>query len=102
MPYFKDNPLEKLVFQSDDADAELDLQGLEVSEALQRVEDLLNTRNSAHSFLIRFDAARADGRETLFQPLGRRLLQARRDGILSRCLPVADGAAYFIAFADGH
>ena len=101
MPYFQDNPLEKLVFQPDDADAELDLQGLDVAEALQRVEDLLNTQKTDRSFLIRFDAARADGRETLFQPLGRRLLQARRDGKLSRCLPVADGAAYFIAFAKG-
>jgi hypothetical protein len=50
------------------------------------------------SHLIRFAGARDDGRETLFLPIGRRLLQARRDGILSRCVPAADGAGYYIAF----
>ena len=93
MPYFDQNPLEKLAFQAGDAEAELDLRGLPAEQAMQAVEQLLNDRSSAKSYLIRFDAAADDGRETLFQPLGRLLLEARRSGRLTRCLPNADGAA---------
>lgn len=99
MPFFDQNPLEKLVFQPGDAQALLDLSGVPSSEAMQRVEKLLSEPGAAASYLIRFDAANADGRETLFLPLGRRLLQARRAGRLKRCLPAADGAGYFIEFA---
>ena len=100
MPYFDENPLEKLSFQTGDAEALLDLQGLPAEQAMQAVEKLLSEPASSKSFLIRFDAATDDGRETLFQPLGRRLLQARREGRLDRCLPASDGAGYFITFAD--
>jgi len=100
MPYFEKNPLETLVFQAGDAEALLDLQGMPMEQAMLAVEQLLSKPDATKSYLIRFDAATEDGRETLFQPLGRRLLQARREGRLNRCLPTADGAAYFITFAD--
>jgi len=100
MPYFDENPLQKLAFQAGDADALLDLRGMSNDQAMQAVESLLSDPVSAKSTLIRFDPAADDGRETLFQPLGRRLLQARREGSLSRCLPAADGAAYFVSFVD--
>jgi len=100
MPYFDENPLAKIAFQASDADALLDLQGMPAEQAMQAVEKLLREPASAKTFLIRFDAAADDGRETLFQPLGKRLLQARREGQLSRCLPTSDGTSYFISFAD--
>lgn len=100
MPYFDENPLEKIVFQAGDADALLDLRGMPAKEAMQAVETLLSEPISGKSLLIRFDGATDDGRETLFQPLGRRLLEARREGLLGRCLPTADGASYFISFVD--
>jgi len=100
MPFFDENPLARLAFQADEAQMVLDLRGLPLDEAMQAVETLLGARPAADSCLISFDPPRHDGRETLFLPLGRRLLQARRDGRLTRCLPAADGAAYFIAFAD--
>lgn len=99
MPYFEQNPLDKLAFRPGDAEAVLDLSGLPPDQAMHTVEQLLHTPAPAGSYLIRFDRAAADGRETLFLPLGRRLLEARRAGTLRRCLPVADGAGYFIAFA---
>ena len=99
MPYFDENPLQRLALQAEDADAEFDLRGLTNDLAMQRVERLLDEAPD-HTVLIRFDAARDDGRETLFLPLGRRLLAARRDGRIKRCLPAADGAAYFVVFAD--
>jgi hypothetical protein len=100
MPFFDQNPLERLIFQPGDADVVLDLQGLPPDTALRRVESLLRDAPRSKSYLIRFDPAVPDGRETLFLPLGRRLLQARREGRLNRCLPASDGAGYFIAFAD--
>ena len=98
MPYFNENPLDKLVFQPGDAEAVLDLSGMPPDVAMQRIEQLVLDPAPAGSYVIRFEGAADDGRETLFLPLGRRLLEARRDGTLSRCLPVADGAGYFIAF----
>ena len=100
MPYFDDNPLQKLAQLHGASDCELDLRGKTADEALQAIEQLLRTANPADSYLVRFDPASDDGRETLFLPLGRRLLQARRDGHIKRCLPSADGAGYFIAFKD--
>lgn len=99
MPFFDDNPLQRLALEAPHADAVLDLRGCEIAEALRAIEDLLQRRGPAESYLVRFDPATGDGRETPFLPLGRRLLQARRDGVLMRCLPSADGAGYFIAFA---
>ena len=100
MPFFEHNPLEKLVLQPGDAEAELDLRGMPSDQAMQTVEMLLASPGELNTCMLRFDAASNDGRETLFIPLGRRLLQACREGILSRCLPLADGAGYFIAFPD--
>lgn len=99
MPFFEQNPLEQLVFQPDDARAVLDLTGMPLTAAMQAVESLLETPGDIDSYLIRFDPAGNDGRETLFLPIGRRLLQARREGRLNRCLPAADGAGYFIVLA---
>lgn len=100
MPYFDHNPLDKLALQADTADALLDLQGMAADQAMLKVEALLQGPSATGSYLIRFDPATQDGRETLFLPLGRRLLQARRDGRLRRCLPAPDGAGYFITFAE--
>lgn len=100
MPYFDENPLDKLVFQAGDAQSQLDLRGMRNEQAMQSVEALLLSPDAAGTYLIHFDAAADDGRETLFLPLGRRLLDARRSGLLARCLPASDGTSYFIAFAD--
>jgi hypothetical protein len=99
MPYFDQNPLEKLALQASEAEASLDLRGQAPEQALQAVEQLLRQAPPGKSFLIQFDPASGDGHETLFLPLGKRLLRARREGCLQRCLPVPDGAAYFILFA---
>ena len=95
MPYFDENPLSRLALQAGATEIELDLRGLPASEALAQVESLLQARQPA-SVLIRFDPARGDGRETLFLPLGRRLLEARKAGVLRSCLPTAEGDGYAI------
>jgi len=100
LPYFEDNPLQKLALHAGEPEAVLDLRGLTADQAMHAVEELLHATVSAKTYLIRFDPAAGDGRETLFQPLGHRLLQARREGRLSQCLPGTDGAGYFISLAD--
>ena len=103
MPFFEQNPLSGLGGTGQRAEAELDLRGLAFDEALRRVETLLTGERAggAFSYLIRFDPAVPGGGETLFLPLGRRLLAARRAGILDSCLPLPDGAAYYIGLSTG-
>lgn len=98
MPYFDQNPLDKLAVKTARADAELDLRGLARPDAMARVEQLIDSGGDAQTWLIRFDAAADDGRETLFLPLGRRLLEARRTGQIASCLPASDGAGYYVGF----
>ncbi len=100
MPFFDENPLQKLVIQPDDAESTLDLRGMASDLAMRQVERLINDGSDKKTWLIQFDPAADDGHETLFLPLGRRLLEARRAGLITRCLPASDGAAYFIALAD--
>ncbi len=96
MPVFDNNPLEKLRFGPDAADEVIDLTGLAHADALSQVDELLNAAPAGRSYLLRFSPARGDGRETLFQPLGRKLLSARRTGRLASCLPASDAAGYLI------
>lgn len=102
MPHFDSNPLEALALQAGEADAELDLRGMNETQALAQVSALLDNpaTEGPRSYRLQFDPARGDGSHTLFQPLGRALLQARREGKLKSCLPLPDGAAYFIQLAD--
>jgi len=102
MPHFDTNPLQALTLQPGDAEAEIDLRGLDNQTALARVAELLaqDHQDGPRSYRLSFDPARGDGTETLFQPLGRLLLQARREQRLQSCLPLADGAGYFIRFTD--
>jgi hypothetical protein len=96
MPFFDENPLSRLALQPDHTDSELDLRGLSPAEALERVDHALTECRPSTRILIRFEPAGEDGRETLFLPIGRHLLAARRNGRLKHCLPIADGAGYFV------
>lgn len=102
MPHFDDNPLNKLGLQAGEAEAEFDLRGLDRQVALNRVKALLEQHQPGNpsTYHLRFDPARGDGTQTLFQPLGRLLLAARREQRLQSCLPLPDGAGYFIRMAD--
>jgi len=100
MPTFETNPLENLQFLPGDADEEIELANMPHDQALALVEKLLEKGALGRSYCLRFAPSKGDGKETLFQPLGRLLLAARKNGVLSRCLPISDGAGYFIAIAD--
>ena len=101
MPHFATNPLKTLGRQAAEAEAELDLRGLSVADALASVDRLISdpSADKPRSYRLCFDPASGDGTETLFQPLGRHLLQARRAGQLQSCLPLPDGNGYYIELA---
>jgi len=98
MPEFERNPLERLSIQADDIEDELDLGSLGVEPALHRLGAFLRQASSAQArrYAVRFAPARGDGRLTLFQPIGRYLLQARQQGHIARCLPLPDGSGFYV------
>lgn len=100
MPTYESNPLENLKIDSQDADEVIDLDDPDPASSLTRVEQLIRTAPAGRSFLIRFPPASGDGRETLFQPLGRMLLGERREGRLSSCLPSPEGTGFYLVVAE--
>lgn len=102
MPDFPRNPLENLALDLDasDVDQILELRDCDPATALLRVDELLCNTAAGASVAIRFDPPRGDGTETLFLPLGRHLLKARREGRLQTCLPASDGTGYLVRLAE--
>ena len=100
MPIFSSNPLENLAITPDTIDETIDLGQADVGQALAQVEKLLANAPPGRCYQLTFAAARGDGSETLFQPLGRYLLEARRTGRLSRCLPLGDGSGFVITVSE--
>lgn len=72
--------------------ATLDLRGLKREEALARLQALIDTHAAPapHRYAVLIDPATPGGGETLFQPVGRRLLDAKRAGKIFAVTPLAD------------
>ncbi len=98
MTVYEQNPLERLALQPGDVEEEFDLGSLGAEAALHRLDAFLEqaAHAEARRYAIRFAPARGDGRQTLFQPIGRHLLQARKQGHIARCLPLSDGSGYYV------
>lgn len=99
MPYF--DPDESLKFFGDAGKGgdELDLRGLTCEEALRRLNAVVIPVNPGQTARLRIhiDPPIPGGGETLFQPLARHLLAARRRRHILHFLPVhPDGGAGFI------
>lgn len=81
-----------------DADFELDLTGMDLAQAREALVLMLEQNQflPVRSILVRLDKPAEGGGETLFQPVGRMLLEARRHGLLSTLslLPPEDGIGY--------
>lgn len=83
------------------AEYELDLTGLDWphSEAsIQRMLERQRFRTESRDVVIRIDPAGPDSGQTLFQPVGRMLLQALKAGHVSHCRPLAlsEGAGFYV------
>ena len=86
-----------------DAEAVLDLRGASPAQAEASIKDMLERSRfgAGKTVAIRLDPPPEGGGETLFQPVGRLLLDAKRRGWIERLqtLPAADGLGFYLALA---
>jgi len=101
MPYLEERDLRRIVRRDGSADYELDLTGVDAEHARLAIERMLERqrfRDEARSVVIRLDPAGPDSGETLFQPVGRQLLAAMKQGLVARCSPIPPdaGAGFYV------
>ena len=86
-----------------DAESVLDLRGVTFPKAEASLNDMLQRSRFAKgkTVAIRLDPPPEGGGETLFQPVGRLLLDAKRRGWVDRLqtLPAPDGLGFYVALA---
>lgn len=89
-PDVNDVDLKRLVGYDDTAEYELDLCGLDLPHARESVVRMIERSRfrTSRSVIVRLDPAGPDTGETLFQPIGRLLLDLRRKGHLSKLSPL--------------
>ena len=93
MPLFEREQIRNLVGDRASADYELDLRGMSRAYARIAIERMLERRRfvEAATVVIRIDPATPTSGETLFLPVGRQLLEARRRKRVSRFTPLPEG-----------
>ena len=93
MPIFDPEQLRDLVGDRAAADHELDLRGASATEARTAIERMLDGQDSAEAttVVIRIDPATPTSGETLFLPVGRQLLDARRRQLVRSFTPLPEG-----------
>jgi hypothetical protein len=102
MPFLKDEDIRRLTGFRDQAEYELDLTGLDLLHSKASVERMLERSRfrAPRSVVIRIDKAGPDTGETHFQPIGRQLVEAMREGIVLRCRPLPEaGGGFWIQLA---
>ncbi len=97
MPFLKNEDIRRLTGIHDSAEYELDLCGLDLLHARASVERMLERSRfrRPRSVVVRLDPASPTSGETLFQPIGRMLLDALRAGVATQCRPLPEGGAGF-------
>ncbi len=105
MPLFDQEQIRDLVGDQAFADYELDLRGVSAAHARIAIERMLERRRFGDptSVVIRIDPATATSGETLFLPIGRQLLEARKRRLIMRFhpLPEGDGGGFYLEL-PGH
>ncbi|MEM9386655.1 MAG: hypothetical protein AAGA68_16470 [Pseudomonadota bacterium] len=99
MPMFDHETVRALVGNLANGEHTLDLRGVPLLTARAAITQMLEQRQpeALTSVVIRIDPATATSGETLFLPVGQQLLQARRQGLITRFhpLPEADGGGFY-------
>lgn len=84
------------------AESELDLRGRRENDALVLLGEALeeSSRQGHEALLVRFDPATATSGPTLFQPVGKLLVDAKKRGIVSHCHPLIeeDSGGFYVVF----
>jgi hypothetical protein len=99
-PAMDDVDLKRLTGYDDSAEYELDLCGLDRAHAVESVKRMVERSRFRvpRSVIVRLDPAGPDTGETLFQPIGRLLLDLRRKGLLTKLSPLPHfaGSGYYL------
>lgn len=86
-----------------DAQAVLDLRGVSREKAAASLQDMLERSRFAQgkAVAVRLDSPPEGGGETLFQPIGKALLEAKKRGWIDRLqtLPAQDGLGFYVVLA---
>ena len=86
----------------EEAEVKLDLQNVDREEAVLKLTKLMKECEAGPvaSLYVFFNPASPTSGETLFQPIGNILRQAKKDKILRQCLPVMndDNAGFYAIF----
>jgi hypothetical protein len=105
VPHFEDFYADKLRGSLGVADAQtiLDLRKSTREQAAAAIQEMLERSRFAkeQSVAIRLAPPREGGAETLFQPIGKALLEARKRGWIVRLqtLPAPDGLGFYVMLA---
>jgi hypothetical protein len=106
MPFFEEFYADKLRggMGRQEAEAVIDLRGTAKADAEAHVVALLSGRGGrpVRTVAILMDPATPTSGETLFQPIGRLLLEGKRRGIVERLLPLParDGLGFYVVFPE--
>ena len=100
MPFFDPDEARKFLGDDSGTAEETDLRGLPLAEALRRLDRAIApvTPDRPSRLKISIDPAVPGGGETLFVPLARHLLAARRERRILHFLPIQPdgGAGFFV------
>ncbi len=100
MPLFDEHMVRHLVGEDSNGDLTLDLRGATEQEACLAIDGLLGSSGHGPSLsaVILLDPATPTSGETLFLPVGRQLLLARKSGRIMRFspLPGANGGGFHV------
>jgi len=105
MPHFEEFYANKLRGSLGVADAEavLDLREASREQAAASIQDMLERSRfaAAKSVAVRLDPPPEGGGETLFQPVGKALLEAKKRGWIAslQTLPAHDGLGFYVVLA---
>jgi hypothetical protein len=105
MPHFEEFYADKLrgALGVTDAESVLDLRGASREQAAASIQDMLERSRFAQkkSVAIRLAPPPEGGGETLFQPIGKALLEAKKRGWIDRLqtLPAQDGLGFYVVLA---
>lgn len=104
MPFMKDEDLRRLTGFHDTAEYELDLCGIDRAHGLASVERMLERSRfrPPRTVIIRIDKPTPTSGATLFQPVGRRLVEAMKAGLVLRCNPLPEAGAGFWVSLKGN
>ncbi len=101
MPFYATDDIDRFVRPAAATDDVLDLRGMATPVAIDCLSRMLERCRFAPSrrLLVRIDPATATSGETLFLPVGRRLLEARRQGWVERFhpLPADAGGGFWVS-----